>query len=47
MRNMIKTFVLAAALTTGGAGLAIAQAVTIDGAEAAPDSVYNPNARLA
>src|ERR1700680_4424910 len=46
MRNTIKTLVLAAAMATGGATLVMAQAVPIDAAEEAPDTVYNPNARL-
>jgi hypothetical protein len=46
MRNSIKTFVLAAAMVTGAAGLAMAQAVPIDAADEAPDTVYNPNAPL-
>jgi hypothetical protein len=46
MCNTIKTFVLATALATGGAGLAMAQAVSIDAAQGAPDTVRNPNAHL-
>jgi hypothetical protein len=46
MRNTIKTFVLATALATGSAGLAVAQSVPIDAVDEAPDSVYNPNAAL-
>jgi hypothetical protein len=46
MRNTIKTLVLAAAMATGGAGLAMAQAVPIDAADEAPDTVYNPNAQF-
>jgi hypothetical protein len=46
MRNTIKTVLLATALATGGAGLAMAQAVPIDATDEAPDTVYNPNAGL-
>ncbi|HXL67185.1 MAG TPA: hypothetical protein VN930_00290 [Xanthobacteraceae bacterium] len=47
MRNTIKTLVLATALATSGAGLAMAQAVPIDAVDEAPDTVYNPNAHFA
>lgn len=46
MRNTIKSLLLATALATGGAGLAMAQAVPIDATDEAPDTVYNPNAAL-
>ncbi len=38
---------LASALVTGAAGLAMAQGVPINSTSEAPDTVYNPNAHLA